>query len=515
MALINKFVAIADEVRTLSGITEKMTLDEIASYTNEANAEVVTQEELIQQIKIALQGKVAAGNGEGVVNIYDSEQNPVERGTISSTTGEDSTSSTRLRTSGYIEVKPSHVYRVSSNIARVYVIQFDSNYEVVGTGAWKNSPYLFVSHDSCAYIRITLSNVGNTSITMSNFEWLKVELCSIGGGTSIPTQEKTIDITENGVVEVVPDKDYVLSKVTANVNVPITEGYIKPSGTLQITGNGTHEVNGNEFVNVDVPIPSGYIKPSGTLEVTENGTFDVTEKASVVVSVPEREIVLKDIEITENGTYTAGDGYDGLGRVTVKVASSVGNNGILPIGYTSVPSIKFTGTQAVKTGIICNQDTQIRAVFIADAEKGMYIYGVTNDANTASITGYRSSVGGYWRFGNQRITLTTPADESMVWGVKVNKSRVLRGNVSSAYSGVSNFTCERDMMLGGREVTTGSIEQETLFEGKIIAFDLYDGEELVLSYVPCMDANGVCGFWDTVSKRFVTSSAEPLEWSYV
>ena len=197
-------------------------------------------------------------------------------------------------------------------------------------------------------------------------------------------------------------------------------------------------------------------------------------------------------------------------------ASGGGGNGILPNGLIIVPSIKFTGSQAVKTGIICNQNTQIRAVFTADADKGMYVYGVTNDANTASITCYRSGSGGNWRFGNQRISLTTPEDEKMVWGVKVNKSRILRGNTTSSYSNVSNFTAERDMMLGGREITDGDIEEDTLFEGKIVAFDLYDGDNLVLSYVPCMDANGVCGFWDTVSKRFVTSiTGTPLEWSFL
>jgi hypothetical protein len=34
-----------------------------------------------------------------------------------------------------------------------------------------------------------------------------------------PAQEKTVKITENGTVEVTPDEGYVLSKVTANVNV--------------------------------------------------------------------------------------------------------------------------------------------------------------------------------------------------------------------------------------------------------------------------------------------------------
>ena len=72
------------------------------------------------------------------------------------------------------------------------------------------------------------------------------------GGTPTPTQEKTVDITENGTHTVIPDDGYALSKVTANVSVPI---------------------------------PDGYIVPSGELEITENGEYDITDKASVIVAV--------------------------------------------------------------------------------------------------------------------------------------------------------------------------------------------------------------------------------------
>ena len=74
------------------------------------------------------------------------------------------------------------------------------------------------------------------------------------GGTPTPTQEKTVDITENGTHTVIPDDGYALSKVTANVSVPI---------------------------------PDGYIVPSGELEITENGEYDITDKASVIVDVEE------------------------------------------------------------------------------------------------------------------------------------------------------------------------------------------------------------------------------------
>lgn len=114
------------------------------------------------------------------------------------------------------------------------------------------------------------------------------------GGEGLPTQEKSVEITQNGTTEVLPDDGYALSKVGVTVNVPIPDGYIKPSGTKAINQNGTH---------------------------------DVTQYASVDVAVPDREVILQDIEVTENGTYAAAEGYDGIGQVTVNVAAGGGGEG--------------------------------------------------------------------------------------------------------------------------------------------------------------------------------------------
>lgn len=86
------------------------------------------------------------------------------------------------------------------------------------------------------------------------------------GGEGLPTQEKTVDITQNGTTEVLPDDGYALSRVGVTVNVPIPDGYIKPSGTLEVTENGTHDVTAYASVNVNVAtggggsgdLPAGY-----------------------------------------------------------------------------------------------------------------------------------------------------------------------------------------------------------------------------------------------------------------
>ena len=88
------------------------------------------------------------------------------------------------------------------------------------------------------------------------------------GGTPTPTQEKTVDITENGTHAVIPDDGYALSKVTANVNVPIPDGYIQPSGTLEVTENGPHDVTEYVSVNVNVEASDSYIMEDGLITRT-------------------------------------------------------------------------------------------------------------------------------------------------------------------------------------------------------------------------------------------------------
>ena len=247
MSVNTKMTAIADEVRTLSGATDKLGLDKMASHTREANTEVSEQAEMIQQLKSILQGKAE-------------------------------------------------------------------------------------------------------------------------GGTPTPTQEKTVEITTNGPHEVTPDDGYVLAKVTANVNVPIPDGYVIPAGSVTITENGEHNVAGKAVAKVSVPIPDGYIKPSGELEISENGPHDVTEYASVNVNVESggdvaRSIINKTInaysdnEITTVGDY-AFNGCSKMTSVNLPNATSVGTDAFN--GCSALTDINVTNAKTVSAGAFQNCTSLIR-----------------------------------------------------------------------------------------------------------------------------------------------------------
>ena len=51
----------------------------------------------------------------------------------------------------------------------------------------------------------------------------------------------------------------------------------------------------------------------------------------------------------------------------------------------------------------------------------------------------------------------------------------------------------------------GSIDTNLMLVGKVLRFEMWSGEELVLQLIPVITKSGEYGFWDTVTKSIKTS----------
>lgn len=112
---------------------------------------------------------------------------------------------------------------------------------------------------------------------------------------------KTVAEVDYGDAASIPCKDkQMASNLTIVNNKLLQTKTVTPTETVQeITADegkdGLSEV-------IVYPIPSEYIIPSGDLEITENGTHDVTDKASVTVAVEDKAT---PIEVSTEAEMTA------------------------------------------------------------------------------------------------------------------------------------------------------------------------------------------------------------------
>lgn len=182
----------------------------------------------------------------------------------------------------------------------------------------------------------------------------------------------------------------------------------------------------------------------------------------------------------------------------------------LPAGYERVSYIRFAGDQSVDTGIVCTQDTKIRVVFTRDSDDAMYMYGVVNSGNTASVTAYLSS-GGSWRFGAKSQAKTIVTNEDLVQCAIVDKTGTNMPNNAHTWSSVAPFDTIGTLIIGTVRNASGSIGNAQ-FVGKILLFEMWSGSDLVLNLVPVRSTSGEYLFYDSVSGTLIGSLTDtPLD----
>lgn len=182
-------------------------------------------------------------------------------------------------------------------------------------------------------------------------------------------------------------------------------------------------------------------------------------------------------------------------------------NSLPAAGFTPVQYCAFTGEQIIDTGIICTNNTKIRVLFTRDSSNAMYMYGVVNSGNTASVTAYLTSSTGAWRFGAKSANKAVTVSEDLVQTALVDSTGVDFANNSTAISGVTAFTTIGSLLIGACRSAEGEVGSAQ-FIGKILLFEMKEGDTEVLNLIPVVTADGEYCFYDTVSEQFFKSITE-------
>lgn len=181
------------------------------------------------------------------------------------------------------------------------------------------------------------------------------------------------------------------------------EGTAPAIEPLSVTENGTYTapdgVDGYSPVTVNVPVPDGYIKPSGTKEITENGTHDVTEYASVAVNVEasggdtsiEDGLITKSLEHYENDRVTELPSYS---FHEWKVPFSLRFTNVTTLGIYAfmnnkkVLSVDFGRTITIKTYAFYTTTTMTALILRSNELCPLSVTNAFNGSAIANGTGY-------------------------------------------------------------------------------------------------------------------------------
>lgn len=148
-------------------------------------------------------------------------------------------------------------------------------------------------------------------------------------GTPTQTQTKTVTPTKS-TQTVRPDTDYMLTSVTVN------------------------------------PIPSQYIEPTGTKNITTNGTEDVTQYASVSVNVtPSLEAKTNITPTKSSQTIQPSSGYDGLSSVQI---DAIPSNYIDTTDATATASDIRSGKSGYVNGVKVSGSLVVNKVYVGSTD---------------------------------------------------------------------------------------------------------------------------------------------------
>lgn len=347
-------------------------------------------------------------------------------------------------------------------------------------------------------------------------------------------QIKSVTLSNNNyTTDITPDSGKVLSKVSVTVSVPLQSKTTAPTKSQQII-KADAAYGGLSQVTVDA-IPDEYIIPSGSQNITANGTYDVTEKASVVVNVdtakpeqtktvdlamasgdqvvtPDSGKVLTQVTINKPSTLVAGNIKSGvsIGGVTGTLEAAKEEQ-TKTVEITSNGTTKITAdsgkvlTEVTVTVNVSSEQPTLNAPTISLSDSTLTITNPTTNGNFA--TSYKVYDG---ETLVATVTTTTVDLSAYITTAGTHTITVKAAGTNFIDSAASN---SQSFVVIARYSITPTLTNVTAASGN--ATDIAEGETVTLTYTAndgynlpdTVTVTGATGSWNKSSGTLTLSNA--------
>lgn len=184
----------------------------------------------------------------------------------------------------------------------------------------------------------------------------------------------------------------------------------------------------------------------------------------------------------------------------------------LPDGYTELQYIESSGTQYVRTSVLCSKTLRIdMSVDLTSVNSTFqYLFGVNENTGSANIGirfGYSTSYGRFF-YGSKSfntISAMTPGRHKIsLDGINLIAEfddEILPLEDSNLTSNVMKYPM---YLFGYLSIGKGISARSKI---KMYSCQIFDNGALVGDFVPCTDPSGEVGLYDLVGKSFYSSNS--------
>ena len=195
------------------------------------------------------------------------------------------------------------------------------------------------------------------------------------------------------------------------------------------------------------------------------------------------------------------------GEVIVRQVANPESAG-LPEEYTQVEYIESDGTQYIDTGYKANQDTRVvfDAYILQTTTTATGLFGCRQalGSNGFYIYEHDSASGEYNDGYGSLYTTDIPLSASARHIIDKNKNKTYIDETIAHTYATQTFTSPVTLTLFAIQQSNGVDERMSVC--RLYSSVIYDNGTIVRYYIPCTNASGIAGLYDTVSGVFCTNA---------